>query len=156
MDEKKTKLPRRWKSPFWRKLPLWFQWWLLQKEKIHLEKIRPFIREQEIVIDTQWVYDTRSIDEELRINLTDRLRRKAERLYVPLPDIPYTENGREDENWERGYISEIPYLTPEGAKKVRKEIYEAKKHRQDIFLPWLTLCIGLAGALTGLIAMLKK
>lgn len=128
MDEQKNvKLPRRWSPYYWKKLLPLSRLRILQMEKRHLEKIRPLISEQEIVVDIQWLYDTKSIDEERRKILSDRLERKAECLDVPLPNIPYFKGSQKDEFWERGELTEALYLTPGGAAKTRKEINEEVK-----------------------------
>ena len=46
------------------------------------------------------------------------------------------------------------YLSREGISEVRAMIRKDTKERHELMLPWLSLLIGLVGALTGLIAVI--
>ncbi|MBI3798775.1 MAG: hypothetical protein HY268_17650 [Deltaproteobacteria bacterium] len=81
--------------------------------------------------------------------MTERLRKAADRLLIPLPVIS-------SDHWERGPQTGVWHLTSEGAAKVRRALHEERKRRQEIWLPWLALVVGLIGASIGLVVAVKE
>jgi hypothetical protein len=135
-----------------RKLPL-PRAWHLRRDLRHINKVyvrfmtnaAGLEREQ---LAVEWEEEKTLIDERRRGLETERLQKIADRFYVPLPL-------RTSENWEHG-PTRIWYLTPEGAEKVRRAIYEERKRRKEIWIPWIAAMVGVLGALTGLILASAK
>jgi hypothetical protein len=77
--------------------------------------------------------------------------RKADRRLFPRPrfDGEYGSTWVESKRWP-GRV----YLSREGISEVRAMIRKDTKERHELMLPWLSLLIGLVGALTGLIAVI--
>ena len=76
--------------------------------------------------------------------------RRAVRNWVPLPERV------EGEYWEpNGYFHRLD-LTTRGVDYIERQILEKKKQRRDLWLPFVTALIGIIGAATGLVSILKK
>jgi hypothetical protein len=141
-----------WLVRFRRKLPL-PRTWHLRRDVRHINKI--YVRfianatgQEREQLAAEWAFEKTLIDERHRRLETERLQKKADRFYVPLP-LPASAQ------WEKGPTGTW-YLTPEGAEKVRRAIYEERKQRQQIWVPWIAAAVGVIGALTGLILALTK
>ncbi len=91
-----------------------------------------------------------NIDEIRRYLKTQYLISKAERMCLPTPK--YSENKGA---WERGYYSGRFYLTEEAFANLRSLTRKERLEKHEIALRWLTISIGLIGAVTGLAAVLK-
>jgi hypothetical protein len=141
-----------WLVRFRRQLPLPRAWHLRRDvryiNKIYVRFIANAAGQEREQLALEWAFERTLIDERHRELETERLQKTADRFYVPLPV-------RSSEHWERGPTGTW-YLTPEGAEKVRKAIYEERKRRQEIWVPWLAAAVGVIGALTGLILALTK
>jgi len=141
-------------SPYlWKKVPL-PRAWQLHFELQHIDKLYASLVANAVELDrerldAEWALERLRIDEEQQGIVTERLRRNATRLLIPLPVIS-------SENWERGSQTGIWHLTSEGAAKVRRALHEERKRRQDIWLPWLAVVVGLIGASIGLVVTLKE
>jgi len=80
---------------------------------------------------------------------TKYLRDMAKTLMVPLP------NSEDESLWDRdGYTA--PILTEKGIYELNKSIRLEKKEKRDVIFSWLTIIIGLIGALIGLAAVIRK
>ncbi|MBI3801526.1 MAG: hypothetical protein HY268_31720 [Deltaproteobacteria bacterium] len=141
-----------WMVRFRRKLPL-PRAWHLRRDVRHINKI--YVRfianatgQEREQLAAEWAFEKTLIDERHRGLETERLQRAADRFYVPLPL-------RASEQWEKGPTGTW-YLTPEGAGQVRRAIYEERKRRQEIWVPWIAAAVGVIGALTGLILAAKR
>jgi len=141
-----------WMVRFRRKLPLPRAWHLRRDiryiNKIYVRFIANATGQEREQLASEWAFERTLIDERHRGLETERLQKTADRFYVPLPLLP-------SDNWERGPTGTW-YLTPEGAEKVRRAIYEERKQRQEIWVPWIAAAVGVIGALTGLILALEK
>ena len=90
--------------------------------------------------------------------LTRFFLRQARRLHVPTPSFE-GEDGKESEYWYEGPLTYRRLLTTVGIAKLRDEIRKERKARHEsraIWVPWLSAITGLAGAITGLVAILKQ
>ncbi len=141
-----------WLVRFRRQLPL-PRAWHLRRDVRHINKI--YVRfianatgQEREHLAAEWAFEKTLIDERHRGLETERLQKQADRFYVPLPLLS-------SDHWERGPIGTW-YLTPEGAAKVRSAIYEQRKRRQEIWVPWIAATVGVIGVLTGLILALTK
>lgn len=97
--------------------------------------------------------------EEIAILMTQRLTAMADKLLLQLPPKPIPEEGdctTEDETWIRSNCYCQWYLTDHGFMEVRKLIRQEKKERREVVAFWFALIFGLIGAITGLIAVIKK
>jgi hypothetical protein len=77
--------------------------------------------------------------------------RLADKRLLPRPrfDGEYGSTWVESKRWP-GNV----YLSREGISEVRAMIRKDTKERHELMLPWLSLLIGLVGALTGFIAVI--
>lgn len=87
------------------------------------------------------------IEIEIELILTRQLRKEARKYGVPFPES--SENKMWDEYWGRKFLSEKAKF------KIRKEIRQEKNERREIFIPYLAIIIGLIGAITALISVIK-
>ncbi|NTW58736.1 MAG: hypothetical protein HGB21_10580 [Nitrospirae bacterium] len=81
---------------------------------------------------------------------TSYLRSVAEKMLLP---YPRTIN---DDEWEKDGLTDSYYLKNKVIARLRSAIRNEKKDRLDLFRNWITILIGLIGALTGLMAVLKR
>ena len=100
----------------------------------------------------KYIYHTELalLDEGRLVIIQNKLIRKAQRLMLPVPKQNGTKLIEEggDANWEVGLEDLI--LRPEALTKLRREVRRERKERFDLFFPWITLLIGLFGALAAL------
>jgi len=80
--------------------------------------------------------------------ITKYLRNRANELGIPLPDY-------NDENHWQNDFGPSYYLTDKGKYEINKKIRQEMKERREPFIQILALIIGLLGALTGLVSILK-
>ncbi|MGO9245811.1 MAG: hypothetical protein ACLPT4_08780 [Verrucomicrobiia bacterium] len=98
-------------------------------------------------------HESGPIEEELEWLETTWRRDKAQRLHLPIPEIPAGED--EDANWRRTDSGRW-LLKPEGHSKIKALIRAERKEQREALIAWLTLIIGILGALTGLVAVWRK
>ena len=75
----------------------------------------------------------------------------AERLLLPVPPFVSEERGG---LWEQTQMTGKWCLTSEGIRKLRGEIRTEKKERTELLARWISIIIGLIGAITGLMAVI--
>jgi len=91
------------------------------------------------------------IQEEIDILITSYLRSKANTLFVSLPEYD------DEKMWtECNKISQQKVLTTLGINKIKKTIRQERKERVEIILMVAASLTGIIGAITGLIALIKK
>jgi len=141
-----------WLVRFRRTLPL-PRAWHVRRDIRHINKI--YVRfianatgQEREQLTAEWAFERTLVDERHRGLETERLQKKADRFYVPLPLLA-------SDHWQKGPTG-VWYLTPDGAEKVRRAIYEERKQRQQIWMPWIAAAVGVIGTLTGLILALKN
>jgi len=94
--------------------------------------------------------DEESIDESIRIFVTNYLLMQADRLFLPTP--PY-----EDEKmWTQVDSGERRVLTALGISSVRTAMRAELAQRREFFLKVLAALTGVIGAATGLLAIWLK
>lgn len=84
---------------------------------------------------------------------TEYFRNKADILNVPMPD-PSDKELYDTVEWDDD-PKQPKYLTDKGALAIRSAIREEEKHRREAFGYWFGIVVGVIGALTGLISVLK-
>lgn len=90
---------------------------------------------------------------------TRQLRRRCQRLRIPMPPFHEGETSKLTEWWERSEVDGRHHLSLAGENKVRDAIREEERYRAESRarrLPWITALTGLAGSLAGLLAVLSK
>lgn len=102
-------------------------------------------------LEYSWDFELKLEDDEM-LNLIHRYyRRQADRLMVPVP--PFKAEGGA---WEESEKDGSYHLTQEALHDLRSAIRAEKKARREGWMVWLAAFIGLIGALSGLIAIIKK
>ena len=76
---------------------------------------------------------------------TQFLTRQAEKYLVPIPKF---EGG--DDNWEQSKFTGHYHWSHKTISNVKKAIQEEQKYRREYWQSWVTLSVGVIGALTGL------
>ena len=98
-------------------------------------------------------FEYKMIQEEIDILITNYLRKKAHNLFVPLPTLPDIDNHK---MWIKcNTISNQNVLTTLGIHTTKNAIRKEKKEKNEIVFMWAMFLIGLIGAVTGLIAVIK-
>jgi hypothetical protein len=111
--------------------------------------------EKESLIHQHW--DERAaVEEELEALDTHRLQRLARKYWIVPPPITSAVHGeeQEDQNWQRGWASNMIYLKPAAAAVLYREIEDAKKRRREVFESWAKIIGGLITALVTLISVI--
>lgn len=135
-----------------------FELWRKNREldrvtKLHDKVIRKAVKEKksseeiEALISGRMA-ETDYIGEEIKALVSSKLIRKAESLFLPVPDF------RESGMWEEGDLIRRWYLTPSGITKVRGLIREETAARRKAFLEWASPLTGVIAATTGLLAVI--
>ena len=101
-----------------------------------------------------WAQDAEKNDQWRRLILTRFLRFEADRFGVDLPNTKEEAMYGQVE-WDDDE-SEPYYLTDAGVRLTRDRIRAEKKHRREVAAFWVTSVVGVIGALTGMISVLKN
>ena len=96
-------------------------------------------------------FELESIDEDISLLRTRYLINRAEKKSLPLPPM-----NEEDGFWETGRITGSWYLTNKGITEVRSLIRKDTREILEIFSKWVSILIGLIGAITGLVAVIRR
>jgi hypothetical protein len=96
-------------------------------------------------------YEQSEPEDKIKLLKTHYLISIADKLSLPTP--PITEK---DERWEKGDFLDRYVLTNKGITELRGLIRQENKEKHEIILRWIPIIIGLIGAITGLVAVLKK
>jgi len=109
-------------------------------------------------IHSRYSHDRACTSENLEDLQTERLLRQARALDVALPSPrPHgLDHESGDENWWLGSVMGGWYLTPEGRRRLRQAVRAEQKDSRENASFWFGIVIGLIGALTGLVAVLRK
>jgi len=91
------------------------------------------------------------IDHEILGLVTRYLINKANKRFLPLPYL-----SEEERLWEQSNFTGKYHLTDKGITEIRKMIRKDKKERMEILSYWASLLIGLIGAVTGLVAVIRR
>ena len=136
-----------------------YKLWKLQGEK---EKTRKFYRKKMDVarkekkpqdyIDNfigEEMHDIDCTDDDIAQIQYQLLTRQAERYFIPTPKV-ITQDG----TWEQSDISGRWRLSENALSNLKQAIRQEQKHGREHWQSWLTLVIGLIGALIGLLSVL--
>lgn len=155
---KQTSLARlaRWVTPVtWR-----LQWSLGRVDRAYgplvadAEKINDQDEAQKI--RCEWAHYREEIEEQREGIATERLVRQAQRLEIPIPPRLFPAGSDEGEHWVLGRVTGTYYLKDEARWGLLNKIRAEKNERRTPFITWITLLIGLVGALTGLVSVLHE
>ena len=85
---------------------------------------------------------------------TEYFRNKADVLSVPMPD-PSDKEMYDSVEWDDD-PQQPKYLTDKGVRSIKVAVREEEKHRREATGYWFGIVVGIIGALTGLISILKS
>lgn len=134
------------------------EWWLYQRQMAACRQT-----EAEILANVphdgdptigSWARDCETNDQWRRLIVTRFLRFEADRLGVDLPNTKEQAMYGQVE-WDDDE-SQPYYLTDVGMRLTRDRIRTEKKHRREVAAFWVTSVVGVIGALTGMISVLKS
>ena len=97
------------------------------------------------------VFGLDNINEEIAVLITQYFRHKAEKKFLPVPPI-----NDKDGFWEQGQYTGKWYLTKKGITELQSLIRKDGKEKREMFSYWISILFGLIGAITGLIAVIKR
>lgn len=117
------------------------------------------LKDQELngFVSDYW-FEVNWAEEEYRIHLTRKLTSEATRMFIPTPERDTSKDSHEDENgfWEFGWVLRNQwFLTDKGVDVLRRQIRSEKKERFETVARWVTLLIGLLGAVMGVISLIN-
>jgi hypothetical protein len=141
-------VPRSWKRAIWRKQ-------INAKYEPHFLSMKEQNADWNDINDLngQW-FELAELEEEVEVELTESLIRKAEKYRLAVP--PHVEdNGM----WEVSSFSHQSVLSDAAIRKLRDEIRAEEKWRRESRVHWITIltaCSGVIGTATGLVALLMK
>lgn len=95
--------------------------------------------------------DFHIIDDEISYLKTRHLISKAEKMSLPTPRI-----ADEDGLWEQSSYIGKWYLTNKGITEIRRLIRQERKENFELVSHWVTIIIGVIGAIIGLISVINK
>ena len=104
---------------------------------------------QEVYESERFALD--EIDDQIQGLVTNRLVYKARKYLLDVP--PFSEEGG---LWDYSHFTRKHHLTEEGICQISKTIRTYAKERRQTVTFYLTILFGLIGALTGLIAVIKR
>lgn len=96
-------------------------------------------------------YEQSEPEEKIKRLKTQYLISIADKLSLPTP--PITEK---EERWEESGFSGRHVLTNKGITELRSLIRQEKRERYELMFRWVSILIGLIGAIIGLVAVLNK
>jgi hypothetical protein len=80
---------------------------------------------------------------------------RASKYHIYLDDIQL---GEDESHWTHGYFDE--YLEDDTERELRRRVWKAerehRKERREEWAFWITITLGLLGALTGLVSVWKS
>jgi hypothetical protein len=134
--------------------------WARQKrnDRLYLPQIRKLEQEKGKATEAEqligeYLHFRRELVDEQRALFQARLLRTARRLYLPVPR--YTKTNAD--LWERSAASYgRMLLTDEGVRQMLDHIRAERMVRRDRLLAWIAPLTGVIGALTGLLAVMRK
>lgn len=106
-------------------------------------------REQQSIV-SEAVFFVGEEDLKIRELHTEYLCQVAKNLIIPIPEF------KDESIWENVHSFGIMYiLTPKGVYEFKRLIRNEKKEKREIIFSWITLLIGLLGAIIGVISVLR-
>ena len=121
----------------------------LKKEKASGEDIQ--------IAHSEWANEYDIGKSELDGLLTQQFRKRADEFDVPLPPYPiHGKDEEENEHWYRNQLDGRYTLTQRARDYLDDAIWKKEERRHNRRLRWVTLGIGLTGALTGLVSVVAN
>lgn len=142
-------VPRSWKRAVWRRQ-------INARYEPHFESMKEQNADWNEInqLNGEWFHELAELEEEVEVELTGSLIRKAEKYRLAVP--PHVEgNGM----WEVSSFSHQSVLSDSAIRKLRDEIRAEEKWRRESRVHWITIltaCSGVIGTATGLVALLMK
>lgn len=96
-------------------------------------------------------FDLQKVDDEIQEAVTRYVVYKANKRFLPVPS-----HSEEGGIWEESNMTGRYHLTDKGITEIRKMIRSDIKERIEVVSPYMSLLIGLIGAITGLVALIKR
>lgn len=93
------------------------------------------------------------VDDEIHYLQQRYLISIATKMLLQVPPVMSEEKGGQ---WEQSNVTGKWQLTSEGMRELRQLIRTEQKESTELFARWITIIVGLIGALTGLVAIIKK
>lgn len=145
----KGPMPRPWKRALWRKEID------LRYRPFHDEMVARGADQYELhEYSREWGNELSSIEEQVEVELTDMLIRKAERYRLAVP--PRTGDSG---NWMTTWPAGFPVLSDNAIRKLREDIRIEEKWKRESWafrIAVMSAFTGLIGAATGLVALLIR
>lgn len=123
-------------------------------------------QDQRDEIEQGYWAESNELHQEIEALRTKRFLRRANRLDVLYPEIPWHSENRRNEYWVQGSMTGEWHLTTKGFNEVETAIWAKTRARDEVrarWIPWIGALTGLivaiagvVGALIGLFAILKK
>ena len=133
---------------------LLYKIWKLQRErertrKYHHKRInaaeKKRMPQEEIdSLMTDAIFEDVEVEDKIIQMQTWCLSRQAEKYFIPTPRLD------EEDAWERCTHTRQRRWNPQTILKMKATIREEQKYRREYWQSWVTLSIGVIGALTGL------
>ncbi len=98
-------------------------------------------------------HELEEVDDEIHYLQQRYLISKATKMLLQIPPVISEEKGG---RWEQSNVTGKWQLTNEGMRELRQNIRTEQKESTELLARWITVIIGLIGALTGLVAIIKK
>ncbi|MDP3027901.1 MAG: hypothetical protein Q8O04_00075 [Deltaproteobacteria bacterium] len=98
-------------------------------------------------------HELEEVDDEIHYLEQRYLISIATRMLLPVPPVISEEKGG---RWEQSDVTGKWQLTSEGMRELRQLIRTEKKESTELLTRWITIIVGLIGAITGLVAVIKK
>ncbi len=109
--------------------------------------------------DDDWLFEYQLLEEDESAYHSRKLLKTARNLRIPTPSV-YVDGMKLSGDWERSRDNgRLFFLSLVGEKKIRDAIREEEKYRSEKWarrIPYITALSGLAGTITGLLAVLSK
>jgi hypothetical protein len=156
-----------WLRPYLLKIPILGVWIIsIEDSRAHAQLRKQFVprieqarlAKNDIEVQNlyaEWSHNQNSIDEPHYVAASDKLVRKARRLYVPVPRIPATYDAKSDD-WQLSYITGDWALTVETYERLQREVQTAQREANDEWRKKMTLLLALAGFSLGFMSLWIK
>jgi hypothetical protein len=119
----------------------------LKKQDAYIRELRAQHRPESDITDAhyEWLDAIAPLSEEIQVEKTERIRRRAEKYDLWPPDG--------EGHLTNGLYPDVSYLTAKGRHFLRAEIRREKRERREELVWLIPLVFGIIGAMTGLISV---
>ena len=136
-------------------------WWCERQINIEFEAKTKEARDKKdqnavnrLAHDRRW--ELAEIRDSRQARIQEKWIRKARKFMIPIPHQVFPKDKDENENWEFSPPSGEMLLKPQAMINLRRQVRREQKERREAATHWITVIVGLVGALTGLAAILMK